>query len=115
MRTYSGSPFRRDFALIVIGIIVVSGSLIAPSDVLAQVAPPAGTVLPRFSVLGNSAVTGSTGLGTTVNGDVGSSPNPAVTNFPPSRVLPPFALHLTNDLVVQQAHTEAIAAYNFLA
>lgn len=81
---------------------------------LAQTAPPMG-VLEQFSVLGNSGVTGSTGAGTAVNGDVGSSPTATITNFPPSSVTPPFVLHLTNDLVVQQAHSDAIAAYNFLA
>jgi len=65
--------------------------------------------------LGNSGVTGSTGAGTVVNGDVGSSPTASITNFPPSSVTPPFVLHLTNDLTVQQAHTDAISAYNFLA
>jgi hypothetical protein len=81
---------------------------------LAQTAPPLG-VLQQFSVLGNSGVTGSTGAGTVVNGDVGSSPTASISNFPPSSVTPPFILHTTNDLTVQQAHTNAIAAYNFLA
>lgn len=114
MRTNRLSLRPRNLALIAVSILAIAVFVLAPSAVLAQVAPPAGMTA-RFSVLGNSAVTGSTGLGTTVNGDVGSSPNPAVTNFPPSSVLPPFALHLTNDLIVQQAHTDAIAAYNFLA
>ena len=60
-------------------------------------------------------MTGSTGLGTIVDGDVGSSPTPAISNFPPSSVVPPYTVHLTNDLTVQQAHLDAIAAYNFLA
>jgi hypothetical protein len=72
-------------------------------------------VAERFGALGNSGVTGSTGLGTVVAGDVGSSPTASITNFPPSSVLPPFTLHLTNDLIVQQARTDAITAYNFLA
>ncbi len=80
----------------------------------AQVAPPLG-VAAQFGALGNSGVTGSTGLGTVVDGDVGSSPTATITNFPPSSVLPPFTLHLTNDLVVQGAHAAAIDAYNFLA
>lgn len=80
----------------------------------AQVAPPLG-VAEQFGALGNSGVTGSTGLGTVVDGDVGSSPTATISNFPPSSVLPPFTLHLTNDLVVQQAHADAIDAYNFLA
>lgn len=80
---------------------------------LAQVAPPLGTVQ-QFSALGNSGVTGSTGLGTTVLGDVGSSPTASITNFPPSSA-PGFTVHLTNDLTVQQARLDAITAYNFLA
>ncbi len=80
----------------------------------AQTAPPLG-VNQQFSVLGNAAVTGSTGSGTLVSGDVGSSPTASVTNFPPSSVSLPFTLHLTNDLTVQQAHSDAVAAYNFLA
>lgn len=79
----------------------------------AQTAPPLG-VAERFGALGNSGVTGSTGLGTVVDGDVGSSPTASITNFPPSTVLPPFVLHLTNDLIVQQARTDANAAYAFL-
>jgi hypothetical protein len=88
--------------------------LCSPFPALAQTAPPLG-VVQQFSALGNSGVTGSTGAGTVVNGDVGSSPTASITNFPPSSVTPPFTLHLTNDLTVQQAHTDAIAAYNFLA
>jgi hypothetical protein len=87
--------------------------LCGPFPVLAQTAPPLG-VVQQFSVLGNSGVTGSTGAGTVVNGDVGSSPTASIANFPPSSVTPPFTLHPTNDLTVQQAHTDAIAAYNFL-
>lgn len=85
-----------------------------PLVALAQTAPPLG-VAEQFSVLGNSGVTGSTGLGTVVAGDVGSSPTASISNFPPSSVTPPFTLHLSNDVVVQQAHLDAIAAYNFLA
>jgi ice-binding like protein len=88
--------------------------LYSPSLALAQTAPPLG-VLQQFSVLGNSGVTGSTGVGTMVNGDVGSSPTATITNFPPSSVTPPFALHTTNDAVVQQARADAVTAYNNLA
>ena len=88
--------------------------LCGSSATLAQTAPPLG-VVQQFSVLGNSGVTGSAGAGTVVNGDVGSSPTASISNFPPSSVSPPFTLHLTNDLTVQQAHADAIAAYDFLA
>jgi hypothetical protein len=100
-----------------IGLLTILGigALILGSlAVQAQTAPPMG-VLSRFSVLGNSGVTGSTGAGTVVNGDVGSSPTASISNFPPSSVTPPFTLHLLNDGVVQQAHLDAITAYNFLA
>lgn len=97
-----------------LAIIGIAAFLFVPFLALAQTAPPTG-VWQQFGALGNSGVTGSTGAGTVVNGDVGSSPNPAVTNFPPSTVTPPFTVHLTNDVIVQQAHTSAIAAYNFLA
>lgn len=80
----------------------------------AQIAPPLGE-MGVFAALGNSGVTGSTGAGTVVDGDVGSSPTASISNFPPSTVNPPFVLHLTNDATVQQAHTDAIAAFNFLA
>ena len=80
---------------------------------LAQVAPNLG-VAQQFGALGNSGVTGATGTGVIVNGDVGSSPNATITNFPPSSTTPPFIVHFTNDAVVQQARQDAIAAYNFL-
>lgn len=84
-----------------------------PSSALAQVAPPLGTAR-QFGVLANSGVTGAAGLGALVNGDVGSSPTPTISNFPPSSTVPPFTVHFTNDGVVQQAHIDAIAAYNAL-
>lgn len=97
-----------------LAILGITAFLCGSSPAFAQVAPPLG-LLEQFSVLGNSGVTGSTGAGTVVNGDVGSSPTPSISNFPPSSVTPPFTLHLANDVIVQQAHTDAIAAYNFLA
>lgn len=89
-------------------------SLADAAPARAQVAPPLGE-LEAFAALGNSGVTGSTGAGTLVLGDVGSSPTATISNFPPSTVAPPSTLHLTDDLVVQQARTDAIAAYGFLA
>jgi hypothetical protein len=99
-------------------VLIAAASLAAllgnASSTLAQSAPSLG-VLQRFAVLGNSGVTGSTGAGTLVSGDVGSSPTASISNFPPSSVTPGFTVHLTNDTLVQQAHSDAIAAYNFLA
>lgn len=88
--------------------------MLAPLAASAQVAPPLDD-LEVFAVLGNSGVTGSTGAGTLVLGDVGSSPTASISNFPPSAVAPPFTLHTTNDTAVQQARVDAIAAYGFLA
>lgn len=105
---------QRTFTSLLSTLGVAALLILVPFQILAQTAPPMG-VLDQFSVLGNSGVTGSTGAGTVVNGDVGSSPTATISNFPPSSVTPPFTLHLTNDLTVQQAHTDAIAAYNFLA
>ncbi|MDZ7583771.1 MAG: IPTL-CTERM sorting domain-containing protein [Thiobacillus sp.] len=85
--------------------------LSAPAQ--AQVAPPLG-VAQQFGALGNSGVTGSTGTGTQVSGDVGSSPTATITNFPPSSTIPPYIVHLANDAVVQQARADAIAAFSAL-
>ena len=86
-----------------------------PSTIWAQVAPPLGTAA-QFGALGNSGVTGSTGAGTIVNGDVGSSPTATITNFnPPSTTVSPFIVHTTNDAIVQQAHADAKTAYDALA
>jgi hypothetical protein len=97
-----------------LGALVFAALCCSASPTLAQSAPPLG-LLYRFAVLGNSGVTGSTGLGTLVSGDVGSSPTASITNFPPSNVAPGFAVHFTNDAIVQQARLDSIAAYNFLA
>src|ERR1035437_4245159 len=88
--------------------------LLVSAPALAQVAPNLGTAR-QFGVLGNSAGTGSSGSGTLVNGDVGSYPTPTINNFPPSRTVAPFTVHYSADAVVQQAHTDAKTAYDFLA
>ncbi len=87
----------------------------APALAVVAVAPPLG-VAQQFGALGHSGVTGSTGTGVVVvSGDVGSSPTPTIINFPPSKTVPPYIVHYANDGVVQQAHADAITAYNFLA
>lgn len=85
-------------------------AFLAASPAFAQVAPPLGTTQ-QFTLLGSSAVTGATGVGAQVNGDVGSSPTATISNFLPSTVTPPFILHLTNDPVVQQARLDGITAF----
>jgi hypothetical protein len=95
------------FTASTIGWMLLLGGSISVSG---QTAPNLG-VAGRFGVLASSGVTGSTGSGTIVNCDVGSSPTASVSNFPPSTVTPPFVLHTTNDLIVQQARADAILAY----
>lgn len=93
-----------------LGLLVLFGLSTAAS---AQTAPPLG-IAAQFAVLGNSAVTGAAGAGVVVQGDVGSSPTPTISNFPPSRTTPPFIVHFTNDGVVSQAHADAQTAYTHM-
>jgi hypothetical protein len=73
-------------------------------------APSLGTAS-NFAVLGGSGVT-NTGA-TVVDGEVGSSPTPAVTGFPPGIVIN-GTIH-ANDAVAQQAQSDLTVAYNSLA
>lgn len=88
--------------------------LIVPSIAWAQSAPPLGAADP-FASLGNSGVTGAAGSGVLVSGDVGSSPTATIINFPPSATVRPWIVHYSNDGVVQQARSDANAAYLDLA
>jgi type VI secretion system secreted protein VgrG len=99
---------KRSYVYAGLALLVFLASVNAAT---AQVAPPLGTAQ-QFAVLGNSAVTGATGTGAVVNGDVGSSPNATISNFPPSTATAPFIVHSTNDNVVQSAHADAVVAYN---
>ena len=94
-------------------LLICSAPFWPASPATAQVAPPLG-VAQQFGVLGNSAVTGATGSGVVVTGDVGSSPNAAISNFPPSTAAIPFTVHPSNDGVVQQARADTNAAYTAL-
>src|SRR5438045_9610934 len=78
--------------------------LCVPATTFAQVAPPLGTAA-AFGALGNSGVTGSTGLGTSVAGEVGSSPTPSIPNFPPSRTAPPLPVPTATDSLPPPAPT----------
>jgi len=66
----------------------------------------------NFAILGASAVTGSTGAGSTVSGgNIGISPNnqTSVTNFPPSTLTPPGVFHYA-DATATQAQVDLAAA-----
>lgn len=107
MRPLSGRP------LLFIATVGVAAILSGWSDAWAQTAPPLGASA-QFGALGNSGVTGAAGAGVVVTGDVGSSPTATISNFPPSRTVPPFIVH-GNDGVVAQAHSDMQIAYNNLA
>lgn len=100
--------------LVLVMAIGVMTLLVSQPFLLAQVAPSLGTAS-QFALLGNSAVTGSAGTGTVVNGSVGSFPTGSISNFPPSTVTPGFTLHTTANATVQQAQADARAAYTLLA
>ena len=112
-KTITRQTLRAGVALLPVVALGLSAILFAAPAAFAQVAPPLGTTQ-QFTLLGGSAATGATGLGSQVNGDVGSSPTATISNFPPSTVTPPFILHLANDAVVQQAHLDGITAFNGL-
>ncbi|MCX6345289.1 MAG: ice-binding family protein [Armatimonadetes bacterium] len=64
-----------------------------------------------FGLLAGSGVT-NTGL-SVIRGDVGSSPTPAVTGFPPGIVI--GTLYTTSNAVTAQAKTDLVTAYNAAA
>jgi len=108
----SPRSFTFKFALAVTcGVVAL---ILTQSYLSAQVAPNLGTAS-QFALLGNSAVTGSAGAGTVVSGSVGSFPTSTISNFPPSSVTAGHTLHLAANATVQQAQTDARAAYTFLA
>ncbi len=101
-------------SLVLLAAVGLLTFVVAHTTLRAQVAPSLGTAAP-FAVLASSAVTGSTGTGTLINGSVGSHPTATITNFPPSRVGAGHTLHLAANATVQQAKTDAKAAYDGLA
>jgi hypothetical protein len=110
---------KREYVGLLALIAVAALSFVTLSASAQAVDPTIGlTNLQQFGVLGGAGVTGSTGAGTVVNGDVGSSPTPSITNFVgstipgPSSTAPPFVVHYTNDMTVQAAILEARTAWN---
>ncbi len=97
-------------------ISAVSAVLLSISaTALAQVAvaPPPST-WQAFGAISAAGLSGQANLGAVVAGDVGS--NTAISNFPPSRVLPGFTLYpAPGNPVVAAALINANTAYNFLA
>ena len=94
-------------------ISAVSAVLLSVSaTVLAQVAPPTST-WQQFGAISDAGLSGQAGSGAVIAGHIGS--NTAISNFPPSSVLPGFAVFPVADPVVATALINANTAYNFLA
>jgi hypothetical protein len=106
------SRFNRIYS----GLLASLGAafLLVSAPVLAATAPPLG-IAGQFGALGGAGVTGATGTGVSVNGDVGSSPTATITNFPPSSTVSPYIVHNAIDGVVNQAQVDALNASLALA
>lgn len=87
--------------------------LLISAPALAQVAPPLGTVA-QFATISAAGLVGQAGNGARVAGSVGS--NTAISNFPPSAVVPAPGRRVfpVGDPVVAGALNDANTAFNFL-
>lgn len=86
----------------------------ALGTVNAVTPPPLLLTASTYAVLGALAVTGSSGAGSTLTGNLGISPNNAssITNFPPSTF---SGAEHAGDAAAAQAQLDALATYNSLA
>ena len=84
--------------------------LCAPAMALAQSLGAAGS----FAVQGAAGVTAAGGAGTVITGDVGASPTPSITGFPPAIVVLPYGLH-SNDAAAIAAQGADVALFTALS
>lgn len=108
----AGSRFTQNFSRL-LASAGCAAFLLVSATALAQVAPPAST-WQQFGALSAAGLSGQAapGPGAVINGSVGS--NTAISNFPPSSVLPGFLVFPVADPIVGTAITNANNAYNFL-
>ncbi len=91
----------------------VAALLLISAPALAQVAPPLGTS-EQFGTISAAGLVGQAGNGALIAGSVGS--NTAISNFPPSDVVPAPGRRVfpVADPVVASALNDANTAFNFL-
>ncbi len=104
VRSFTWLATSRSSVVVFFAICVLA---LQPLIAMAQQAPVGLGTADSFAVLGGAGVT-NTGP-TVVNGDLGTWPNPAVTNFPPGTVN--GTIH-AGDAVAEQAQSDLTTAYN---
>ena len=107
-RATPGRHRGRRLGLLIVSILVSLGGLIDTSATSAQEAPVGLGTAGTFAVLAGSGVT-NTGA-STISGDLGGCPTPAVTGFPPGAVID-GTVH-AGDAVCLQAQSDLTVAYN---
>lgn len=102
---------RQRMLSILLGVTVTSAAVLVASAGAAQAIAtpvPLGTA-DAFAVLAGTGIT-NTGA-TTINGDVGTDPNPAITQDGPITLIPPSTYHQA-DAVSTQAKADLVTGYN---
>jgi type VI secretion system secreted protein VgrG len=89
-------------------LILLAITALAGFPLEARAAITLGTA-GNFAVLGGSTVT-NTGPSVINGGDVGLSPGPMITGFPPGIIVPPYSMHVM-DAVAAQAQSDLTIAY----
>jgi len=96
--------------LLTLGVLLVLASVVAAGVSGAAEAPIGLGTTDSFGVLAGAGVT-NTGP-TSVAGDLGTCPTPAITGFPPGVVTGPGHAKHANDAVACQAQSDLAIAYN---
>jgi hypothetical protein len=112
-RTRARSSFRRrgTSCVLALGAFLLIQPLSDAAAFTNPAAPSLGLAAP-FGVLAGAGVTNSGN--TVIDGDLGTSPTPAITGFPPGTVTPPGAIHAA-DATADNAQLAAGNAYGAAA